>query len=191
LKELVKRLCCPPFNKFWRCFLFKIQEFHADNGGEYINYTIAVLLDKLLIEFTKSRPRHSNDNALVESKNGSVVHKLYGYKHIPQHHASQFSVFNQTQVYRYVNFHRPCYFPTNVIDNKGKERKKYASCDMMTPDDKFISITNPKQYLKSDITLEQLNAFSKKMNDNEAAEQLSTARDTLFKQLHERHDLRA
>jgi hypothetical protein len=62
---------------------------------------------------------------------------------------------------------------------------------MMTPYDKFISLTNPKQYLKSGITLEQLNAFSKKMNDNEAAEQLNTARDTLVKQLHERHDLRA
>ena len=36
--------------------------FHADNGSEYINYTVAKLLDKLRIEFTKSRPRHSNDN---------------------------------------------------------------------------------------------------------------------------------
>jgi hypothetical protein len=173
------------------CALEQALGFHADNGGEYINYTIAALLDKLLIEFTKSRPRHSNDNALVESKNGSVVRKLYGYEHIPQHRASQFSAFNQTQVYRYVNFHRLCYFPTTVIDNKGKERKKYAYSDMMTPYDKFISLTNPKQYLKPDITREQLNAFSKKMNDNEAAEQLNTARDTLFKQLHERHDLRA
>jgi hypothetical protein len=130
-------------------------------------------------------------NALVESKNGSVVRKLYGYEHIHQHRASQFSVFNQTQVYRYVNFHRPCYFPTTAIDSKGKERKKYAYSDMMTPYDKLISLTNPMQYLKPDITLDQLNAFSQKMNDNDAAEQLNTARDTLFKQLHERHDLRA
>jgi mannitol/fructose-specific phosphotransferase system IIA component (Ntr-type) len=78
-----------------------------------------------------------------------------------------------------------------VIDNEGQERKKYDYSDMMTPYDKFISLTSPKQYLKADITLAQLNAFSKKMNDNEAAEQLTTARDTLFKQLHERYDLRA
>ncbi|MFT5506148.1 MAG: hypothetical protein ACI8XC_003874, partial [Gammaproteobacteria bacterium] len=98
----------------------------------------------------------------------------------PQHHASQFSAFNQTQVYRYVNFHRPCYFPTTVIDNKGKERKKYAYSDMMTPYDKFISLTNPKQYLKPGTTVEQLNVFSQEMNDNAAAEQINTARDTLF-----------
>jgi hypothetical protein len=105
-------------------FPFEILGFNANNGSEYINDTIAALLDKLLIEFTISRPTRSNDNALVKSKNGSVVRKLYGYEHIPQHRASQFSAFNQTQVYRYVNFHRPCYFPTTVIDNKGKERKK-------------------------------------------------------------------
>jgi transposase InsO family protein len=86
-------------------FPFEILGFHADNGGEYINDTIAALLDKLLIKVTKSKPRHSNDNALVESKNRSVVRKLYGYEHIPQHPTSQFSAFNQTQVYRYVNFH--------------------------------------------------------------------------------------
>jgi transposase InsO family protein len=86
-------------------FPFEILGFHADNGGEYINDTIAALLDKLLIKVTKSRPRHSNDIALVESKNRFVVRKLYGYEHIPQHRTSQFSAFNQTQVYRYVNFH--------------------------------------------------------------------------------------
>jgi transposase InsO family protein len=96
---------------------FEIQGLHADNGGEYINGTIAALLDKRLIEFTKSRPRHSNDNVQVESKNDSIVRKLYGYEHIPQHHASQLSTFNQTQVDRYMNFHRPCYFPTTVILN--------------------------------------------------------------------------
>jgi transposase InsO family protein len=78
--------------------LFEILGFHADNGGEYINDTFAALLNKLLIEFTKSRPRHSNDNALVKSKNGSMVRKLCGYEHIPRHRASQFSAFNQTQV---------------------------------------------------------------------------------------------
>ena len=123
VERISEAFMLPAIRQILASFPFEIQGFHADNGGEYINYTIAALLDKLLIEFTKSRPRHRNDNALVESKNGSVVRKLYGYEHIPQHYASQFSVFNKTQVYRYVNFHRPCYFPTTVIDSKGKERK--------------------------------------------------------------------
>ena len=37
-------------------FPFTILGFHADNGSEYINHTVARLLDKLHIEFTKSRP---------------------------------------------------------------------------------------------------------------------------------------
>ena len=36
---------------------FKIRGFHSDNGSEYINRQIAALLEKLNIEFTKSRSR--------------------------------------------------------------------------------------------------------------------------------------
>jgi IS30 family transposase len=64
-------------------FPFVIRSFHSDNGAEFINKTVAKLLNKLLIRFTKCRPRHTNDNGLVESKNGSVVRKQLGYVHIP------------------------------------------------------------------------------------------------------------
>lgn len=57
-------------------FPFKLRGLHADNGSEYINKRVAELLEKLLNEFTKSRSRHSNDNALAESKNGAVVRGL-------------------------------------------------------------------------------------------------------------------
>src|SRR6202158_4600441 len=51
-------------------FPFPIRGFHSDNGSEFLNDTVAGLLKRLLIEQTKSRPRKSNDNGLVESKNG-------------------------------------------------------------------------------------------------------------------------
>lgn len=54
-------------------FPFRILGFHSDNGSEYINKTVAQLLEKLRVEQTKSRSRQSNDNALAESKNGAVV----------------------------------------------------------------------------------------------------------------------
>lgn len=134
---------------------------------------------------------HSNDNGLVESKNGSVVRKLYGYQHIPQHYADEFLTLNSDQVYRYVNFHRPCYFPTTVTDDKGKQKRKYVYEDMMTPFEKLLSLTRPGQYLKPGFTLKRLNEFSREMTDNEAAEQMNTARDELFKQLYERLQLKA
>jgi transposase InsO family protein len=63
-------------------FPFRIRGFHSDNGSEFINHMVARLLNKLLIEQTKSRPRHSNDNGLVETKNGAVVRTQMGYTHI-------------------------------------------------------------------------------------------------------------
>lgn len=167
-------------------FPFKIRGFHSDNGSEYINYSVAELLEKLHIEFTKSRPRCSNDNGLVESKNGSTIRKLYGYLHIPQQYADEFSTLNSDHLYRYLNFHRPCYFPSTITDDKGKQKKKYRYDDMMTPYEKLRALPRPSQFLKKGVTFKLLDAYAKEMNDNQAAEQLHAARDLLFKQLHER-----
>ncbi len=76
VERLSERYMPPALEQLLAAFPFKIKGFHTDNGGEYINYTVAQLLEKLRIEFTKSRPRHSNDYGLAESKNGSVVRKL-------------------------------------------------------------------------------------------------------------------
>lgn len=43
-------------------FPFKIISFHSDNGSEYINRYVAKLLEKLRIEFTKSRSRQTTEN---------------------------------------------------------------------------------------------------------------------------------
>ena len=83
LERISEEFMLPALAQLLAAYPFKLKGFHADNGSEYINSTVAQLLEKLHIEFTKSRPRHSNDNGLVESKNGSVIRKLYGYTHIP------------------------------------------------------------------------------------------------------------
>ena len=41
------------------------------------------------------------------------------------------------------------------------------------------------------ITFQQLDAFARAMTDDDAAEQLNSARDQLFKQLHERLKMKA
>ena len=99
-------------------FRFTIVGFHSDNGSEYINRRVAKLLEKLRIEQTKSRSRHSNDNALAESKNASVVRKHMGYSHIPQRCASAVNAFCRQFLNPYVNFHRPCFFPDTITDRK-------------------------------------------------------------------------
>lgn len=181
VEKISERYLIPVLELMLDKFPFKIINFHSDNGSEYINQTVAELLEKLHIEFTKSRSRKSNDNALAESKNASVVRKILGHSHIPQKYAKQINQFNLETVYPYINFHRPCFFPEIIVDQKGKERKIYKQKDMMTPYDKFKSLPDAKKYLKSDLTFEILDNFSMEMSDNEAAEKLQKERRKLFK----------
>jgi len=83
----------PVLKAMLRQFPFRIKGFHTDNGSEFINATVARLLDKLLIEQTKSRPRQSGDNGLVETKNGAVIRKHIGYGYIDAGHADTISSF--------------------------------------------------------------------------------------------------
>ena len=83
VERISEHFLIPILEELLATFPSVIQGFHADNGSEYINRRVAKLLEKLRIELNKSRPRHSNDNALAESKNGTVVRKHLGFEHIP------------------------------------------------------------------------------------------------------------
>jgi transposase InsO family protein len=83
-------------------FPFRILGFHSDNGSEFINHRVAEMLNKLLIEQTKSRPRHSNDNGLAEAKNGAVVRKHMGYTHIAAPHAAAIETFYEEHFNEYL-----------------------------------------------------------------------------------------
>jgi hypothetical protein len=137
-----------------------------------------------LIEFTKSRSRQSNDNALAESKNASVVRKLFGYSHIPQRWAPLINAFNQQHLTPYVNCHQPCFFPETKVDDKGKQRKIYRYGNMMTPYDKFKSLPGAEDYLKPGTSFEILNKVAHQISDNQAADPLQKARQELFKTIH-------
>jgi transposase InsO family protein len=164
-------------------FPFVICGFHSDNGSEYINHKVAKLLEKLRIEQTKSRSRQTNDNALAESKNASTVRKYLGYSHIPQHFASQVNAFTVELLSPYLNFHRPCHFPTEYTDAKGRIRKRYRYRDMMTPYEKLRSLPEAKNYLKPETTLKKLDAIAAGCSDNVAAQRLNEARTKLFQSI--------
>jgi len=159
---------------------FEILGFHADNGAEFINRRVAKLLEKLRVELTKSRPRHCNDNALVESKNASVVRKQLGYVHIPQRFAPQVNAFCADALNPYLNFHRPCLFPESYVDAKGKTRKRYPYDLVQTPYEKLCGIPDVEQYLKPDVSLDALHDQAMALTDQQAAERLKHARKRLF-----------
>jgi len=172
-------------------FPFVIRGFHSDSGGEYVNHELALLLEKLRVEFTKSRPRQTNDNALAESKNGAVIRKLMGYSHIPQHHATAINRFYADQLNPYLNFHRPCYFAVDQIDAKGKVRKTYPHDQIMTPWDRLQSIPDFSDHLKPELTVQALRRQADAMSDNDAATQVQRARKRLFVSINRRSKLAA
>jgi len=183
VEKISERFLIPVLEQILDKFPFKIISFHSDNGSEYINRNVAKLLEKLFVEFTKSRSRQTNDNALAESKNASIVRKTLGYQHIPQKWAPEVNEFNLKFLYPYINFHRPCFFSEKATDKKGKQRKVYPAKNMMTPFDKLKSITNAENYLKPNVTFEILEKVAMEMSDNEAACLLQKERRKLFDQI--------
>ena len=157
---------------------FQILGFHSDNGSEYINHQVAGMLNKLLIEQTKSRPRHSNDNGLAESKNGAVIRKLIGYGYIAPEHAGRINEFYQQHLNLYLNFHRPCAQAEVKIDDKGKQKRVYKK--WATPWEVFAAMPKAADYLKKGQTLAQLDQLAQSESDTACARRMQTARQKLF-----------
>jgi len=168
----------PLLEKLLERFPFVISGFHSDNGSEFINDRVAQLLNKLLIEQTKSRARRTNDNALVEGKNGSIIRKQMGYAHIPRRHAARINDFYMTHFNDYLNFHRPCGFATTLTDAKGKQKKIYET--WLTPYERLKTIKNWEKHLKPTVTPGHLAHVATFQSDNDFASQMLKAKEKLF-----------
>jgi transposase InsO family protein len=168
----------PVLEAMLRQFPFGILGFHSDNGSEFINHTVAELLNKLLAEQTKSRPRHSNDNGLVESKNGAVIRKHMGYAHIESRHAEAIEGFYEQHFNPYLNFHRPCGVPEVVTDGKGKQRRIYRW--YATPWEILRQIPDMERYLQPEVTRVELERQANAVSDTEAARRMQAAKEKLL-----------
>ena len=163
-------------------FPFEIVGFHSDNGSEYINGRVAKQLQKLLVEQTKSRSRHSNDNALAESKNASVVRKHMGYSHIPQKYAKPINAFYQEVFNPWLNLHRPCMFASEAVSTKGKVIKRYRHEDVKTPLEALKQLCDKGlARLKADVALTALQATADAKTDLAAAQEMQRAKVELFR----------
>jgi len=178
VEAISEHFLTPVIEELLHCYPFMIQEFHSDNGSEFVNHVVARLLTKLYIRFTKSRARHSNDNALVESKNGSVIRKLYGHNHIPVAYATRINNFNRVHVNVYLNYHRPCGFAEEYVDPSGKIKKRYRQ--WMTPYEKLKSLKEAIQYLKPGTTFAMLDKIASVHSDNQFAQAMNRAKVELF-----------
>jgi hypothetical protein len=183
-------LATPRISEAWRMpllesilqqFPFVILNFHSDNGSEFINKTVAELLEKLLIEQTKSRPRRSGDNGLVETKNAAIVRKHIGWGHIAPAHAAPINQFYTGFLNPYVNYHRPSAQAEIQIDSKGRKRRLYKL--WRTPLETLLSLDRPQQFLRPGLSLGALKRVPASMSDTEAARRMQQAKNTMFEQI--------
>ena len=163
-------------------FPFRLSGFNSDNGSEFINRTVANLLNKLLVEQTKSRPRHSNDNGLAESKNGWVIRKHIGYGHIASGHAEAFDEFYRQRFNPYLNFHRPCAVPEVTVTAKGKQKRVYRW--YATPFEILRQLPGLAGFLRADLTVDRLAQSAISQSDTQAAVEMQEAKRRLFARLH-------
>ena len=183
VEKITEEHLIPLLEKLIDSYPFKILGFHADNGSEYINKYVVALLNKLLIQLTKCRPRHCNDNALVESKNGSIVRKWLGYGFIPQKFAPDLNKFFFGCFNYYLNFHRPCAFATISTNSKGKSKKIYKHQDYLTPYEKLKSIPKSYKYLKKGLTFKHLDKIAYSKTNNQMANIVQLERIKLFQKI--------
>jgi transposase InsO family protein len=162
-------------------FPFQILGFHADNGSEYVNYRVAKLLEKLLVEFTRSRPNRSSDNALVEGKNGAIIRKHLGYGHIASEHAAAIQRFYTAHFNPYLNYHRPCGFAQIRLDERGRRRRVYRSENYATPYEAFRALPDAHRYLKDGVRWQLLDGIAYAGSDTDAARRMMRAKTELLR----------
>jgi len=159
-------------------FPFTIRGFHSDNGSEFINYTVAKLLGKLLIEQTKSRAHRTGDNGLVEAKNGAIIRKHMGFGHIAAQHAEAVDQFHRRYLNPYINFHRPCAIAEIEEAPNGKRRRVYRK--WATPLEIFSQLPECESYLRIGVKLADLKRFAASQSDTEAAIAMQQAKHKLL-----------
>jgi hypothetical protein len=142
---------------------------------------VARLLNKLLIEQTKSRPRHSNDNGLVETKNGAVIRKHMGYGYIQAEHAERIQQFYSAHLNPYLNYHRPCAQADIEVDKKGRQQRHYRR--YQTPLETLLALSPPAPALRTALTVAVLQRIAAAVSDTEAAQRMQQAKGKLFERL--------
>jgi hypothetical protein len=106
-----------------------------------------------------------------------------GYHHIAQSHAPKINEWYQDWFNGYLNFHRPCAFAKIITDHKGKQIYVYPHELYMTPYEKLKSLPKAQQYLRKEVTFDELDKIAYDQSDTDYAEQMQKAKQMMFDSL--------
>ena len=157
-------------------FPFSIRGFHSDNGSEYINHPVAELLNKLLIEQTKSRPRRMQRQWAGGEQERSGGEEAHGVQRTSRRRTRRRSNVLRKVLQPVLNFHRPCGVPELVVNAKGKRRvyRWYA-----TPWEILRQLPDVAGHLKAGCTIAELDQQAQANSDTQAAGEMQAAKRTV------------
>jgi len=131
---------------------FPILGFHVDNGGEFLNHHLwKYFRDRQpLVQFTRTRPDHKDDNAYVEQRNWTHVRQLLGYQRIDN--PDLLPVINR--LYETWNLWRNLFCPTLKLLSKEKIGSRYVRryATPRTPAQRLIDSPEINEALKTHLT---------------------------------------
>lgn len=185
VEGISEKFMIPALTAAMDLFPFTMLNFHADNGSEYINRKVANLLQSMLVKLTKSRPYHSGDNGLAETKNGSIIRKALGWIHIPRtpDNVAAINRWYSAWFVPYLNFHRPCAYRVTTISDKGRQKHTYPKDGYTIPYEKLKLLENAGQYLKPEITFELLDLQAYAMSDTQWAAAMQVEKVAMWESL--------
>jgi hypothetical protein len=101
-----------------------------------------------------------------------------GYSHITAPQAVEIEAFYERHLNPYLNFHRPCGVPEEVTNAKGKVKRVYRW--YATPWEILRQLPDLAKYLKTDVTIMELEQRAGAQTDTAAATEMQQAKDKLF-----------
>lgn len=104
---------------------FPLQGIDVDNGSEFLNEPLLDYCRAKGLEFTRARPRHKNDQAWVEQKNGAIVRRLLGYERLQGPVATATANLLYEALRFYVNYFQPSFKLMTKHRDGAKVVKKY------------------------------------------------------------------
>ena len=139
---------------------------------------MARLLEKLLIEQTKSRAHRTGDNGLVESKKRRGRSHTHWFRLIAAQHAEAVDQFHRRYLNPYVNFHRSRAVAEIVEQPNGERQRVYRK--WATPFEIFSQTPQCESRLRPGVSMADLESFSQTQSDTEAAVEMQKAKRQLM-----------
>ena len=81
----------------------------------------------------------------------------------------------------FLNFHRPCLFPTEIISPSGRVKRRYRQQDVTTPYEHFKALPTAHLSLKPGLTIETLDQYANSTTVLEASRTMQRARNKLLR----------